>query len=406
MLSVKKPEEVLQLIADRFSPAPHGEKVSLDQALGRILFQNIVSTEFVPGFDRSTVDGFAVRAMDTFGCSDAVPAVLRQTGEISMGVPAAGSVETGTCISIPTGGFVPQGADAVVMLEYAEAYGDGTIGISRPVAPGENMIFQGDDVFPGKVVLSHGRKLNAADIGALAAMGITEVPVYKKPQVAIISTGDELVSPCCTPQAGQVRDVNSPLLQALCTGAGAEAVVYGILKDRADQLYSAIIDAAGKCDVVLVSGGSSVGMRDITSQALVHAGEILFHGIAMKPGKPTMLGVVSGTPVFGLPGHPVAVYFVAQIFVRRLIAQLTGRQLRDYAIPAILEENLSANHGRAQYTPVALRQQGGQWHAIPIRGKSGLITSLAASDGYLCVPRDCEGIAAGTTVHVTVYSIE
>ena len=193
------------------------------------------------------------------------------------------------------------------MLEYAEAYGDGTIGISRPVAPGENMIFQGDDVFPGKVVLSHGRKLNAADIGALAAMGITEVPVYKKPQVAIISTGDELVSPCCTPQAGQVRDVNSPLLQALCTGAGAEAVVYGILKDQADQLYSAIIDAAGKCDVVLVSGGSSVGMRDITSQALVHAGEILFHGIAMKPGKPTMLGVVSGTPVFGLPGHPVAV---------------------------------------------------------------------------------------------------
>lgn len=403
MLTVKTPEEVFTVMEAAFPPRPRSEEVPLDAARGRVLCAPVTAAEFVPGFDRSTVDGYAVRSADTFGCSDAIPAILRLQGEIAMGEGAGGALESGCCAAVPTGGAIPEGADAAVMLEYTEDYGDGTIGICKSAAPGSNLIFKGDDVRPGQTVLPAGRRLTAQDIGALAALGVARVPVCRRPVVGILSTGDELVPVEDTPGDGQVRDVNSAMLRALVEEAGAEAVGFGILRDDEALLGRTLDEALAACDVVLISGGSSVGVKDAACRVLEDRGQVLFHGIAMKPGKPTILGSAGGKPVFGLPGHPVAAFFVAQLFVRPLLDRLTGHTSRRYAVPARLTEAVSANHGRAQYMGVFLSERDGIRWASPIRGKSGLITTLAGSDGYFCIPRDCEGAAAGETVEVWLY---
>lgn len=403
MLTVKTPEEVFAVMEAEFPPRPRPEEVPLEAARGRVLCAPVTAGEFVPGFDRSTVDGYAVRAADTFGCSDAIPAILRLQGEILMGEEAGGALESGCCAAVPTGGAIPEGADAAVMLEYTEDYGDGTIGICKSAAPGSNLIFKGDDVRPGQTVLPAGRRLTAQDIGALAALGTARVPVCRRPVAGILSTGDELVPVEETPRGGQVRDVNSAMLRTLVEEAGAEAVSFGILKDDEALLRRTLDEALAVCDVVLISGGSSVGVKDAACRVLEERGRVLFHGIAMKPGKPTILGSADGKPVFGLPGHPVAAFFVSQLFVRPLLDRLVGRTPRLYAVPARLTEAVSANHGRAQYMGVFLSEKDGVRWASPIRGKSGLITTLAGSDGYFCIPRDCEGAAAGETVEVRLY---
>ena len=406
MLTVKTPDEVLNLIKEKFYSVADSEAVALDDALGRTLFSAVESTEYVPGFDRSTVDGYAVRARDTFGCSESIPALLELCGQVAMGESAGEALKAGCCVYVPTGGAVPDGADAVVMIEHAEDYGDGTIGVVKPAAPGENLIYKGDDVYPGKPVLPAGRIVGAQDIGALAAMGVTRVDVCRKLRAAIISTGDELVNADETPADGQIRDLNSPVLAALMKQAGCEPQLYGIIRDDAESLGAVIEKACNECDMVLISGGSSVGAKDATAEVIASKGEILFHGIAMKPGKPTILGTIDGKPVWGLPGHPVAAFFVAHIFVRAMLARMMWQQVKPYTLPARLTESVSANHGRAQYNGARLFVRDGEWYAEPIRGKSGLITGLAASDGYFCIPRDKEGAAAGETVAVTLYSIE
>ncbi len=406
MLTVKTPEEAFALMEDAFPPCPKGEKIPLGTALGRVLFQPVTAQEFVPGFDRSTVDGFAVRSSDTFGCSDAIPAILTLQGEVVMGEGAGDTLLPDHCMAVPTGGAIPEGADATVMLEYAEDYGDGTIGICKSAAPGANLIFKGDDVRPGQVVLPAGRKLGAQDIGALAALGVGQVTVCQKPCVGILSTGDELVAVDTVPGPGQVRDVNSAMLAALVEEAGAISISFGILRDDETLLGKTLDQALEQCDLVLISGGSSVGMKDATCRVLESRGKVLFHGIAMKPGKPTILGQASGKPVFGLPGHPAAAFFVSRLFVRHMLLRLTGRTVQRRTVPAVLAETVSANHGRAQYMGVFLSEKGGVRYAQPIRGKSGLITALANSDGCFCIPRDCEGMAAGTPIDVWPYDLD
>lgn len=406
MLTVKTPDEVFEVMKESFAACTVSERVPLSAALGRVLFDTVESREYVPGFDRSTVDGYAVRAADTFGCSDSIPALLEVQGEVDMGEAAAEKLQNGGCVYVPTGGAVPQGADAVVMIEHVEDYGDGTIGITKAVAPGENLIYKGDDVYPGKPVLSAGRLIAAQDIGALAAVGITEVDVCRRLTVAIISTGDELVSAAEIPADGQIRDLNSPMLAALVTQTGCEPRCYGIVPDDTEKLSAALDKALEECDVVLISGGSSVGAKDATDEVIESKGEVLFHGIAMKPGKPTILGKVGMKPVWGLPGHPVAAFLVGHIFVRPLLAQLMGREVKSYTMPARLTESVSANHGRAQYNGAHLVLHDGEWYAQPIRGKSGLITTLADTEGYFCIPRDKEGAAAGEIVPITLYSID
>ena len=402
MLSVKTPEEVLALIESEFAPVAQAEIVSLSAAMGRVLAEDIAATEYVPDFDRSTVDGYAVRARDTFGCTDAIPAILPLQAEVLMGQGAEFVLEKECCVAVPTGGAVPAGADSVVMLEYTEDYGDGTIGILKSVAPGQNMIFRGDDVYPGKVILQKGRVLSSQDIGALAAIGAVQVPVVKQLIVGVISTGDELVPPEQAPKAGQVRDVNSPMLEAMLAGFGVTVINYGIVIDDEALLCEKVTKAVSQCDAVLLSGGSSVGVKDAACRIIESMGKLLLHGIAIKPGKPTILGKAGSKPLVGLPGHPVAAYFITKLFVLPLLSRLMGRNQAAYTTTAMLSESISANHGRAQYHCCRLERKDGQLIASPIRGKSGLITTLAGADGYFCISRDCEGLPQGAQIQVTI----
>lgn len=400
MLQVFTPDEVYSLIRTRFRPLGRTEYVSLNDAAGRILSRDIRAEEFVPDFDRSTVDGYAVHASDTFGCTDAIPAILRLDGSVEMGQAAPSSLEKGCCFYVPTGGAVPDGADCMVMVEYTEDYGDGTVGILKPGAPGMNLIFRGDDVSPGMVLYEAGQRLSSKDIGALAALGVAEVPVSEPLRVAVISTGDELVPPDQSPTAGQVRDVNTPMISAMLKQAGVIPVPLGIIRDDANLLLRTVSDALKAFDVVIISGGSSVGMKDATCRIMESVGEVLLHGIAVKPGKPTILGVSAGKPIVGLPGHPAAAWFVMKLFVFPLLAQLNGERKRVFSVQARLTENVSANHGRAQITPCRLNMLGEDLAAEPIRSKSGLITQLSKADGFFCIPRDSEGLEKGAEVSV------
>ena len=404
MLHVKTPEEVLALIETEFAPVAGTELVSLTAAMGRVLAEDIAATEYVPDFDRSTVDGYAVRARDTFGCTDSIPAILPLQGEVFMGEGAEFDLNPEECVAVPTGGALPTGADSVVMVEYTEDYGDGTIGISKSAAPGQNMIFRGDDVFPGKVILKKGRVLSCQDIGALAAIGRVQVPVVKKITVGVISTGDELVPPEVTPGPGQVRDVNSPMLEAMLGAFGVQVINYGIVVDNEALLTEKVTKAAAECDAVLLSGGSSVGVKDAACRIIESMGSLLLHGIAIKPGKPTIIGKAGVKPLVGLPGHPVAAYFVTKLFILPLLGRLMGRVQENYTTTARVTESVSANHGRAQYHCCRLERRNGELYAYPIRGKSGLITTLAGSDGYFCIDRDCEGLPQDAKIQVTVSS--
>ena len=403
MLEVKTPAEVLALIPKEFRPVCEAETVSYTEAAGRVLAEDITAAEYVPDFDRSTVDGYACRAADTFGCSDAIPAILNVVGEVLMGQSADFSLPRDACAYVPTGGAIPRGADCAVMIEYTEDYGDGTIGILKPGAPGLNLIFRGDDVYPGKVILKAGRVLTPQDVGALAAVGRTTVSVSRRLRVGVISTGDELVPPDQKPGPGQVRDVNTPLLTTMLRDFGAEPVGYGIVVDDEALLRRKVQQAAGECDAVILSGGSSVGVKDAACRIIEEMGELLLHGIAVKPGKPTILGKAGNKPLIGLPGHPVAACFVAQLFVLPLLGQLMGRTQEGFAVTAELTESVGANHGREQLTACHLRREGERLLAAPIRSKAGLITQLAGADGYFIIERDREGLPKGAQIKVYPY---
>ncbi len=400
MLNVLTMEEALRLVKESFSPLSAAEEVPLSEALDRIVAADVEATEYVPDFDRSTVDGYALRARDTFGCSDAIPALLTQQAQVLMGQGADFVLKEGCCAAVPTGGAVPAGADGVCMLEYAEDYGDGTVGVGRPVAPGENMIFRGDDVLPGKLVLKAGHILRPQDIGALAAMGAVRVPVKKPVRAAILSTGDELIPPDQKPGPGQIRDVNGPLVAAQLTAMGVEPVSFGIVPDEEETLREAVGRALESCDAVILSGGSSVGVKDAAARVISSFGPVLFHGLAIKPGKPTILGQCGNKPLVGLPGHPVAAFFVTELLVRPLMGRLMGRELSRKPVAARLTENVSANHGRALYCACRLKRENGALWAEPVRTKSGLITALTAADGYFSVERDREGLMAGSEIQV------
>lgn len=400
MLQVKTPEEVLALIQKEFKALGRTEQVPYTEALGRVLAEDIIAEEYVPDFDRSTVDGYACRAADTFGCSDAIPAILELKGEVLMGQGADFTLPQDSCAYVPTGGAIPKGADCAVMIEYTEDYGDGTVGIMKSAAPGMNLIFRGDDVYPGKVILRTGRVLTPQDIGALAATGRTAVPVARRLKVAVISTGDELVPPDRRPGPGQVRDVNTPLLSALLEQFGAEAVPFGIVVDDESLLRQKLETALRDSDAVIISGGSSVGVKDAACRIIESMGELLLHGIAVKPGKPTILGKAGNKPLIGLPGHPVAACMVTKLFVLPLLARLEGRTPSVYPARAVLTESLNANHGRMQLNACRLETADGELAAVPIRSKSGLITQLAGADGYLVIDRDCEGLPKGAVVDV------
>jgi len=406
MLNVKKPDEVIEIInALSLNIELQSELISLTNARDRILYHDIISDENVPNFNRSTVDGYAVRATDTFGCSESIPAILNVISEVMMGDAADVDISSGECVIVSTGGALPKDADAVVMIEHSEDYGSNMVGIQRSVAPGNNVVFTGDDVRAGQKVLSAGTILTPHDIGILAALGHDKVEVRVRPVVGVISTGDELVPTSHKPSKGQVRDINTPLLITALEKFGAVAIDFGIISDEGEAITKAVLSAVKSCDVCLISGGSSAGARDMTARVIESEGELLLHGIAVKPGKPTIFGMVNNTPVFGLPGHPVAAYIVTELFVRPLLDRITFSYKKRRSTDAQLTEAISSNHGRAEYIAVKLDYNGNTdtVMANPIRGKSGLISSLSGVDGYIYVPRDCEGLAKNEIVKVVYF---
>jgi molybdopterin molybdotransferase len=390
--------EARELLGTHLKGGCSVERVPLLEALGRRLAQDVTAADAVPGFDRSTVDGFAVRARDTFGASESLPAYLDVTGEVLMGREAAGHLGTGQAWRIPTGGMLPPGADAVVMVEYTEELDDRTIGVTRPVAPGDNMVRAGEDIVPGAKVLPAGHVLRPQDLGLLSAVGLTGVPVTAPVRVGIISTGDEVVEPHCRPAPGQVRDINSYALYGQAAAAGARPRLYGIVRDNFELLLARLRQALEECDLVLLSGGSSVGVRDVAAKVLDSLGSpgVLFHGISIKPGKPTVGAVVDGKPVFGLPGHPVSAMVVFELLVTPLLkyGSYVDNQL-EFPVRARLARNMRSAAGREDYIRVRLRREGAEIVADPVLGKSGLISTMTRANGLAVIPAEKEGVEVG-----------
>ncbi|MTV48199.1 molybdopterin molybdenumtransferase MoeA [Heliobacillus mobilis] len=380
------------------------ETVFLLDALGRVAAEDIVAQENLPPFSRSTVDGFALRSADTFGSSESAPSLFSIVGEVSMGEPATIELLPGQAVAIPTGGMLPAGSDAVIMLEQTIQPDAQTLLAVKMVAPGENVVSAGEDVRSGAVLLKEGQRIAPQHIGVLAACGFARVPVRKRVKVSVISTGDELVDIQDIPMAGQIRDVNSYALAAMLTEFGCDVTPMGIVKDSYEQFFTALGQAVATSQLVIISGGSSVGARDYTVKAIDALGApgVLFHGISIKPGKPTIFGMIGQVPVFGLPGHPVAAMTVCEQLVKLALGNLFGQREASGTVrlTAQLTRNVASAPGRDDFINVRLRRQQGTYKAIPILGKSGLIHLLAQSDGIMHVPADKSGLYDGDPVEV------
>ncbi len=384
--------------------------VSITETLGRRIAADVLAPEDVPGFDRSTMDGFAVLARDTFGASEGLPAYLDVEGEIFMGREAAGPIALGRIWRIPTGGMLPSGADAVVMVEHTEELDDRTIGVTRPVAPGENIVRRGEDVAAGSMVLSSGQIIRPQDMGLLAAVGVHTLEVEEPFRVTIISTGDEVVAPDQTPGPGQVRDINSYALYGLARQCGASPVLAGVVRDDFTALKEAMDEAIATSEMVLLSGGSSVGTRDVSLRVIESMGEpgVLFHGISIKPGKPTIGAVLGGKPVFGLPGHPVSAMVVFALLVEPLLragkypSSDVERRL-EFPLRARINRNVRSAAGRDDYIRIILKELAGELIAEPVLGKSGLISTMVKADGLAHIPTGMEGVEAGEYVWIKPF---
>lgn len=380
------------------------EVVPLEEALERTAAQDIASEEEVPPFNRSTVDGFAVRSVDTFGAGEGAPALLEVSGEVMIGNEPQRVIGAGEALVIPTGGMLPVGADAVLMLEYAELPDATTLLVGRVVAPGENVIRRGEDVARGDMILQRGQRITPRHIGLLAACGCAELTVYCRPKITIISTGDELVDLRVTPRKGQIRDVNSYLLAALLRTVGCTVCDVGIVRDDGREFAACLAKNSQSSDVVILSGGSSVGARDYTVQAIEDQpdGKIVFHGVAMKPGKPTIFGLAGGVPVFGLPGHPAAALTVGEQLVLPAIAELYGREGSEDRLifPVRMGRNVASAPGRDDFIPVRLETNCKGYIAEPILGKSGLIAIQRTAHGVLHISADKSGVYQDEIVNV------
>jgi len=407
-LRLQTPTDALARMLDALprEAAPGEVTIKTQEALGRILAEDLRAPHALPPFPRSSVDGYAVRAAGTYGASASLPAYLRLAGEVLMGAVAEVDVAQGSAALVHTGGMMPSGADAVVMVEDTQVSRPGEIEILRPVAPGENVLQLGEDVQAGEAVLLRGSRLRAQEIGGLMALGHTSVRVVRAPRVAILSTGDEVVPPDAEPLPGQVRDVNTYTLAAIVAQAGGEPVLFGILPDQRATLAAAAREAHATCDAVLITAGSSVSSRDITSEVISGLGPpgVLVHGVALRPGKPTILAVCAGKPVIGMPGNPVSALVAARLFVAPLLRRMLGcRPTIPSQVTARLTANVPSEAGREDYVPVRISGEPGAYDAEPIFGKSNLIFILVRADGLVRIPPEANGLAAGTLVEVLLF---
>ncbi|HEY8743394.1 MAG TPA: gephyrin-like molybdotransferase Glp [Chloroflexota bacterium] len=392
---------------DAVQPRVRVELVALDAALNRYLATNVDSPIDLPEFPRSTVDGYAVRAADLAGATVTAPATLSVVGEASMGRTPTACVGAGTAVKIHTGAMLPEGTEAVAMVEWSAELGHGRITINRSVQGGDNTIARGEDVRAGEPLLRAGRRLRPEDIGGLAAIGLVQVPVVRRPVVAIISGGDEVVPAHATPGPAQVRDVNGATLAAMVEATGGSAWRLGIAPDDPTTFTAMAEEALAGADIVIVSGGSSVGTRDVTRAAVDSFGPpgVIVHGVAVRPGKPTLLAVVRDRPFFGLPGNPVSAIATFRLFVQPTLLRYLGVEEPQARTPtyARLTAPVPPSGGREDYVQVRLVEQAGATLAEPVLGKSNLIFTVIRADGYIRVPVERAGLPAGEVVRVWQY---
>ncbi len=405
---VVTPEEARRTLLE---VAPVGaEKIATLQARGRVLVADLYSQVDLPHFHRAAMDGYAVQAKDTFGASASLPAYLKLVGTVEMGKEATRPLDKGEAIRISTGGMLPPDSDGVVMVEYTEEVGEGMVEIHRGVSPWQNVIQIGDDIKKGEPVFRRGRRLRAHDLGALTGIGISSLSVYKRPKVALISTGDEIVDADTEPLPGQVRNINQHSLAGLIEECGAELKDLGVVRDNRDALTAALEKALQWADLVLLSGGSSMGARDIAMDAILSlpGAAIFFHGISVSPGKPTIFAKAAGKPLLGLPGYPVSALVIFDLFAAPLIRTLGGEEAAtacqfQKTARAILKTNIASQTGREDYVRVSLVKVDGRFYATPLPNKSGAIFTLVKADGMIRIDLNQEGIEKGEEVEVILF---
>ena len=403
--------EALALLRVNMPPCP-GETVTLglDEALGRICAGDIRSPENLPPYPRSTMDGFAVRAQDTFGASESLPAYLEVTGNVPMGQFPDRGPEPGACHHIATGGILPPGTDAVVMLEHTVAIDGRMIEVVQPVAVGGNIIGTGEDIAANDILLQRGHCIRPQDIGLLAGVGVESLPVFRRVRVGIISTGDEIVPRGQLPPPGKIRDTNSAFLAAEARKYNGEPAFYGIAADDEGSLTAMIEKARAASDIVLLSGSSSVGARDQGEKVLGKLGRpgIIFHGVAIKPGKPVILARAGDTLLFGLPGHPVSAAVAFNLFVRPAITALSGAG-HDWlplyrTLPARLARNINSAAGRTDFVRVRVeKKEGAMPEAHPVLGKSGALSTMVRAHGFIEIEEKLQGVKEGQIVEVKLF---
>lgn len=405
--NVLPPQQALQALLGQLKIEVARERVAVQNALGRATAEDVRSAEDLPAFPRSTMDGYSVRACDTFGASESLPAYFDLAGEVAMGVAPQITLSTGHAATAYTGGMLADGADAVVMVENTQSVSDDAIEVLRPVAPGENVIQIGEDVRAGDLMIPTGLAIRPQDIGALLAVGITEVSVARRPRVAIVSTGDELVPPDQSVTHGQVRDINTYTIAAVVEEAGGIPVVIGLTSDDHDAQRRAALEGIERADVLVFSAGSSVSSRDMTVRVLDNLGSpgVLVHGIAHKPGKPSIVALIDEKPAFGLPGNPVSAMVVFSILVRPTIHALMGIETTETTrgVRARLTKDVRSTTGREDHVQVRLVQHNETIEADPVFGKSNLINTLVQSDGVVVIPLDKGGLYVGEEVFVRLY---
>lgn len=384
-------------------------KLPIEDSYSKIISRDIISPEDIPSFSRSTVDGFALNSSDTFGATESMPAYLLIKAEIFMGEEPVFRLKKGEVAKISTGGMLPEGADSVVMFEHTQQIDEKMVEVVKPIAPGENVVQAGEDIRGSECILKKGHRLRPQDIGALASIGITDVWAYENPRVSIISTGDEIVPIDKPVKVGQVRDINSYTLSGLTLNAGGIPIRRGIVHDKYDVLKGVVEESIKDSDMVLISGGSSVGTKDMTEKVINDMGKpgVLFHGVSIKPGKPLIGGIVNNIPIFGLPGHPSAVIVCFNVFVKPVLEKLSG--LREDAeknkrtVRAKISKNISSSPGREEHVGVFFEQRNGETWAVPLLGKSGLITTLVKADGVAVIPLRKLGVKEGEIVEVRLF---
>lgn len=405
--NVRSPSQAFDDLRPHISAITECEITPTTSALGRVIADEIRSPEDLPSFPKSSMDGFSVRARDTFGASESLPALLEVVADIPTGSSSDVELNVAEAAVAYTGGMLAGNADAVVMIERTQPADETSIEVLRPVAPGENVVHAGEDVRAGDALFSRGHTIRPQDIGGLLALGITEIPVLGKPRVAIVSTGDELVPPGDKPPPGNIRDINTYTIAARVAQCGAEPVIIGLAPDEYEPQFQAALEGIQAADALVFSAGSSLSTRDMTADVFNQLGSpgVLLHGISIKPGKPTIVAVADGKPLFGLPGNPVSALVVFDLLVAPTIHLLSGTDKPATAntVNAILTADIPSESGREDYVPVTLSDSGGTLQATPVFGKSNLIYTLVNSDGMIQVPADSGGLYAGERVSVRLY---